>query len=46
VRIGATLIPEPLNINDNDAPVNGKPLVLHLTTRPEQGRDTLSLLQA
>ena len=46
MRIRATLIPEPLNINDNDAPVNGKPLVHHLPHLPEQGRDTLSLHQA
>jgi hypothetical protein len=27
--IGTTLIPESLNINDDDSPVNGQPLILH-----------------
>jgi hypothetical protein len=35
VRIGATLIPEPLNVNDNDGPVNGQSLVFH---RPQPAR--------
>jgi hypothetical protein len=30
VRIGAALIPEPLNVHDDDRPVNGQPLVLYL----------------
>ena len=46
VHIGAAMISEPLDVDDDDGPVNGKPLVLHLPTRPEQGRDILSLLQA
>lgn len=27
--IGTTLIPEPLNINDDDSPMNSQPLILH-----------------
>ena len=34
IAIGAALIPEPLNVNDNDGPVNGQPLVLHLPSPP------------
>jgi hypothetical protein len=29
VRIGAALIPESLNVNDDDGPVNGQPPVLY-----------------
>ena len=42
VRIGAALIPEPLHVNDDDGPVNGQPLVLHLspTARTRQKRSS------
>ncbi len=30
VPVGTPLIPEPLNVNNNDGPVNSQPLVLHL----------------
>jgi hypothetical protein len=41
VRIGAPLIPEPLNVHHNDGPVNGRPLILHRLTPPEQAEATL-----
>ena len=44
VRIGAALVPEPLNVNDNDGPVNGQPLVLHLPSpRENKAEAKLSL---
>ena len=46
VAIGAALIPEPLNVNDNDGPVNGQPLVLHRPHPPEQAEAKLSLTQS
>ena len=44
VAIGAALIPEPFNVNDNDGPVNGQPPVLHLSpTRENKAEAKLSL---
>ena len=41
IAIGSALIPEPLHVNDNDGPVNGQPLVLHLPS-PRQERQKRS----
>jgi hypothetical protein len=44
VRISAALVPEPLNVNDNDGPVNCQPLVLHRShpARTRQKRSSLT----
>jgi len=45
VRIGTTLVPEPLHVNDNNGPVNGQRPVLHPSppARPRQKRSSGSL---
>ena len=45
VRIGTALITEPLNVHDNDGPVNGQPVVLHLPS-PRQNKAESKLLLA
>jgi hypothetical protein len=36
--VGATPVPETLNIDHHDGPVNGKPLILHPPSPRRQGR--------
>jgi hypothetical protein len=35
VPVGTPLIPEPLNVNDDNGPVNGQPVVLYLPSPRE-----------
>jgi hypothetical protein len=45
VPVGATPIPEPLNVNDDYGPVNGQPSILHLPSpRESKAEAELSLI--
>jgi hypothetical protein len=45
VPVGATPIPEPLNVNDDYGPVNGQPSILHLPSpRESKAEAKLSLI--
>jgi hypothetical protein len=42
IPVSPMTIPEPLNINSNDGPVNGRAPILHLPSPREQGKQVLA----
>jgi hypothetical protein len=43
VEVGPTPIPEPLNVDGKDSPMNGRACILHTSSREDKAEATLSL---